>query len=158
MKVRETQPQPPFKVCTRAKQSTKAGDIDDTYYIYVIGTWAKASCLNFLYLLLDRASSFDVGHSVTCNISHTVDTLKHQRLKGNAVFKPPGLESLISSFPFELAPTWTVLLLRQETSKNGGLSSWLLFFSLIFLFWVFKCRIALLWNNRLHFKFCCGVT
>ena len=104
MKVRETQPQPPFKVCARAKQSSKAGDIDDTYYIYVIGTWAKASCLNFLYLLLDRASSFDVGHNVTCNISHTEDTLKHQRLKGNAVFKPPGLESLISSFPFELAP------------------------------------------------------
>ena len=45
--------------------------------------------------------------------------------------------------------TWTVRLLRQEISKNGGLSSWLLFFSFIFLFWVFKCRIALLCNKWL---------
>ena len=43
--------------------------------------------------------------------------------------------------PMDKSRIWTVLLLSVVMSKKGGLSS-CLFFSLIFLFWFFKCRMA----------------
>ena len=39
-----------------------------------------------------------------------------------------------------------VILFKQEISKNGCLSSWLLFFSLIFLLMLLRCRIARRWG------------
>ena len=44
----------------------------------------------------------------------------------------------------EIAIMRMVILFKQEMSKKGGLSDLLFFFSFIFLFWLFKCRIALL--------------
>ena len=53
-------------------------------------------------------------------------------------FKPKELTAA------ETAIMRMVTLFKLEMSKKGGLSDWLFFFSFIFLFWLFKCRIALL--------------
>jgi hypothetical protein len=53
-------------------------------------------------------------------------------------FKPKALTAA------ETAIMRIVTLFRLEMSKKGGLSDLLLFFSFIFLFWLFKCSIALL--------------
>ena len=53
-------------------------------------------------------------------------------------FKPKELTAA------ETAIMRMVTLFKLEMSKKGGLSDWFFFFSFIFLFWLFKCRIALL--------------
>ena len=44
--------------------------------------------------------------------------------------------------PVDMRRIWMVLLFKHEVSKNGGVSSLLLFLSFIFFFWVLRCNIA----------------